>query len=71
MRISYDPEYDVLYIEFSEKKVADTVETVEGVLIDYGEDKEIVGIEIINASKLIKTKLIDEITVKIFEKAKI
>jgi uncharacterized protein YuzE len=71
MKISYDPKHDVLYLKFSEGKVVDTVEVVEGVLIDYGENGEIVGIEMINASALIKTKPLQEIVIKIQEEAKI
>ncbi len=71
MKISYDPKHDVLYLKFSEGKVVDTVEVVEGVLIDYGENGEIVGIEMINASALIKTKPLQEIVIRIQEEAKI
>jgi len=71
MKISYDPKHDVLYLKFSEGKVVDTIEVVEGVLIDYGENGEIVGIEMINASALIKTKPLQEIVIKIQEEAKI
>ena len=67
MRISYDPKHDVMYIKFSDAKVVETVEVEEGVLIDYGENGEIVGIEIINASLRTHSYPLDEITVKIEE----
>jgi len=67
MKISYDPKYDVMYIKFSDAKIADTVEVDEGIIIDYGEHGEIVGIEIINASVRIKPKPLSEITIKIDE----
>ena len=50
MKISYDPKYDVLYLKFTEEKVVDTIEVDGGVLIDYGENRKMVGIEIIRAS---------------------
>ena len=50
MKISYDPKYDVLYLKFAEEKVVDTIEVDGGVLIDYGKNREMVGIEIIRAS---------------------
>ena len=66
MEISYDPKHDVMYIRFSHAKVVDTVEVEEGVLVDYGENGEIVGIEIIGAS--LRTHApITEITFKIEE----
>jgi len=69
MRISYDPKHDIMYIKFSETKIVNTVEVDEGLLIDYGENGEIVGIEIINASIRLHTKPLDEITIKIEESA--
>ena len=67
MKVSYDPKHDVLYLKFSDAKIVDTVEVVEGILIDYGENGEIVGIEMINASALIKTKPLKEVVIKIQE----
>jgi len=69
MRISYDPKHDIMYIKFSETKIVNTVEVDEGLLIDYGENGEIVGIEIINASIRLHTKPLNEITIKIEESA--
>ncbi len=67
MKVSYDPKHDVLYLKFSDAKIVDTVEVAEGILIDYGENGEIVGIEMINASALIKTKPLKEVVIKIQE----
>ena len=69
MKISFDAKYDVLYLKFSEDKIADTVEVDGGVLIDYGESGQMVGIEIINASILIKAHPLQEIVIKIQEEA--
>jgi uncharacterized protein YuzE len=69
MKISYDPKYDVMYIKFAEGKVADTIEVEANVLIDYGEDGEIMGIEILSASRMTRTNPLDEIIIKIQEKA--
>jgi len=64
MKVYYDPKHDVMYIEFSEKEVVDTVEVEEGILIDYGENREIVGIEIIDASQRLNVNP-QEITIKL------
>ena len=69
MKISYDPNYDIMYLKFSEEKIADTIEVQVNVLIDYGEKGEMIGIEIINASKLMKVNPLHEIVIKIQEKA--
>jgi uncharacterized protein YuzE len=69
MKISYDPKYDVLYLKFTEEKVVDTIEVDGGVLIDYGKNREMVGIEIIKASGLIKANPLQEIVIKLQEEA--
>lgn len=69
MKISYDPKYDVLYLKFNEKKVVDIIEVDGGVLIDYGKNREMVGIEIIRASGLIKANPLQEIVIKLQEEA--
>ncbi len=51
MRITYYPETDSLYIDLSEKPGAESQEVAEGVVVDYDEDGNIVGIDIDNASR--------------------
>jgi len=50
MKLTFDLKYDVLYLKFSEDKITNTVESDGGVLIDYGDRGQIIGIEILNAS---------------------
>ncbi|MPZ49516.1 MAG: DUF2283 domain-containing protein [Dehalococcoidia bacterium] len=58
MRISYDTATDALYIHLSEMPGADAEEIAPGVVVDFGEDGRLVGIEIDHASKLLDlTKL--------------
>jgi len=70
MRISYDPKYDVMYLKFIDGKVADTIEVEANILIDYGERGEVMGIEIINASALMKANPLHEIIIKVQEETK-
>jgi len=53
MVIKYDKESDIIYIQFSEKKVVESDEDKPGIIFDYGENGEIVGIEVLEASKKI------------------
>lgn len=51
MKIEYDPVNDLLNIEFIPmERIADSVD-VDGVIIDYSEDRRIVAIEILDAGK--------------------
>ena len=51
MLIKYDKEVDVVYIQFSEKQVAESDEDKSGIILDYDDNGNIVGIEILEASK--------------------
>jgi len=50
MKIKYDKEADILYIHFSEEKIFESDEDKPGIILDYDERGNIVGIEVINAS---------------------
>jgi uncharacterized protein YuzE len=50
MRVSYDPEADVLLFLIREDPPVDAVEEPGGVIVSYGEDREPVSIEFLNAS---------------------
>jgi uncharacterized protein YuzE len=51
MKVTYDPEVDVLRILFSNAAIEESDEDKPGIIIDYDKDGNIVGMEILNASK--------------------
>lgn len=51
LRITYDAEVDVLRIIFSNKLIEESDEDKPGIILDYDQDGNIVGIEILDASK--------------------
>ena len=55
MKITYDPEVDVLYIQLSDETPADNID-IEEDIISYDIDKNghLVGIEILDASNRLK-----------------
>lgn len=50
MRIRYDPEADVLLLKLRDDPPTDSVEEPGGVIVSYGEDREPVSVEFLNAS---------------------
>lgn len=51
MKVKYDQEVDVLTIGFSSAPVEESDEDKPGIILDYDKDGNIVGLEILNASK--------------------
>lgn len=49
--IRYDPEADALYIKIRDGEVADSEEISDGIIIDYDEGGNIIGIEVVEFSK--------------------
>lgn len=63
MKIEYDREADALYIQLREVYVQDNIDVEEGITLDLDENRHIVGIEILDASK--KLSLKDRINITI------
>ncbi len=54
MKIKYNKEVDILYIQFSDNKINESDEEKSGIILDYDDEGSIVGIEVLNASKKMK-----------------
>ena len=50
MKIKYDKQTDTLYIQLSNNQISESGEDKNGVILDYDNQENIVGIEILNAS---------------------
>jgi uncharacterized protein YuzE len=51
MKVTYDPEVDVLRILFNESPIEESDEDKPGVILDYDKHGNVVGMEILDASK--------------------
>lgn len=63
MKVKYDSEVDVLSILFSSAPVEESDEDKPGVILDYDKDGNIVGMEILDASKRMENPRIMEYAV--------
>lgn len=50
MKVRYDKQTYILYIQLSGAPVVESDEDKKGVILDYDADNQLVGIEILNAS---------------------
>lgn len=53
MKIKYDKEVDILYVNFLDNKIMESDEQKPGIIIDYDVNGNMVGIEVLNASEKI------------------
>ena len=63
MKITYDSEVDVLRILFSNSPIEESDEDKLGVILDYDKDGNIIGLEILDASKRMENPRAVEYTV--------
>lgn len=53
MRVTYDPQVDALKITLKDVAVEESDEQTQGIILDYDQNGNIVGIEILQASQLL------------------
>jgi len=54
MKVIYDPKVDVLRIRFSVAPIEESDEDKPGMILDYDKDGNVVGMEILDASKRVE-----------------
>ncbi len=54
MKILYDPEVDVFRILFNDRPVAESDEEKPGLILDYDKNGNIVGMEVLDASRRVE-----------------
>ena len=56
MRIRYDPIADAFYIKLRDQPIQESDEVGKGIIVDYDEEGEAVGIEVLKASQFFEGK---------------
>ncbi len=51
MKLSIDKESDALYLRLDESPIIESEEVAPGIVLDYNEAEQVVGIEMMNLSK--------------------
>ena len=59
MQISYYKDTDSLYIDLSERKSVASIEITSGVVVDFDDKENIVGIDIDRASKILNLSKVE------------
>ena len=51
MRLKVDPEADALYFRLDESTIVESEEVAPGVVLDFNQQNQVVGVEILHLSK--------------------
>ena len=57
MKFEYDPAVDALYVRLNEQPIIESEQIKPGIILDYDEAGNVVGIEVLSASKHENTPL--------------
>lgn len=51
MKLSIDKKADALYLKLDDSEIVDTLEVSPGVVLDYNESNQVIGVEVLHLSK--------------------
>lgn len=63
MKVTYDPQSDTLRIVLSSVPIEDMSKEQPGIIFNYGDDDQLIGLEILDASKRVEDPLSVEYSV--------
>ena len=64
MKVTVDKEADALYMRLSDTRIHDSEEVRPGVILDYDEKNNLVGIEILRVSEQVPTATLKTVMVE-------
>jgi len=65
MRFNYYPETDSLYIDLAERPSTESQEIAPGVVLDFGADGRLVGIDIDHASEIVNLTRLEAVALPV------
>jgi uncharacterized protein YuzE len=65
MKLHYYPETDSLYIDLNSRPSVDSREITDGLVVDFDEQGNIVGIDIDHASKVLDLRTIETVALPV------
>ena len=63
-KVRYDAKADVLYLVCDEGEIAQSIEVSPGITVEFGDTGNILGVEILRASKVLTAKVIASLHAK-------
>ncbi|MBI2906493.1 MAG: DUF2283 domain-containing protein [Chloroflexi bacterium] len=70
MKLTVDKEADALYLKLKEGHIAHTKEVGDGIILDFGDKDELIGIEILWLSDRVPSEALANLNIELAEVAK-
>lgn len=61
MKVHFDQEADAVYFRLDDAPIVESEEVQPGVILDYNERNEVVGVEILNVGKRVSSESLKQI----------
>ena len=67
MKIHFDPKTDAVYLRLDDSKILEPEEVRPGVILDYNEKNEVVGVEILRAGERVPAEELRKLNFEVAE----
>jgi uncharacterized protein YuzE len=64
MKVIIDPEADALYMRLSDTRIHDSEEIKPGIILDYDEENNLIGIEILRVSERVPSASLKSVLIE-------
>jgi len=64
MKVTIDPEADALYMRLSDNRIHDSEEVKPGIILDYDENDNLIGIEILRVSERVPSATLKSVLIE-------
>ncbi len=64
MKVTIDPEADALYMRLSDTRIHDSEEVKPGVILDYDDKNNLIGIEILRVSERVQSASLKSVLIE-------
>jgi len=64
MKVTIDPEADALYMRLSDTRIHDSEEVKPGIILDYDEENNLIGIEILRVSERVPSASLKSVLIE-------
>jgi uncharacterized protein YuzE len=65
MKVHFDEKSDALYLRLDDSRIVESEEVAAGVILDFNDKNQVVGVEILNVKNRVAEKYLKEISFQV------